>query len=94
LIVAAETYKFSPRTLLGEMVEIEERDPSEVLSPDMQKKWPNLKVANPAFDITPHRYIDMICTELGAIPPEMAYWIITEKLGWEIEDSAENGFGK
>ncbi|HMK46280.1 MAG TPA: ribose 1,5-bisphosphate isomerase [Methanocella sp.] len=93
-IVAAETYKFSPRTLLGEMVEIEERDPAEVLSLDMQKKWPNLKVANPAFDITPHRYIDMICTELGAIPPEMAYWIITEKLGWEIEDSAENGFGK
>lgn len=90
-IVAAETYKFSPRTLLGELVEIEERDPSEVLSTEMQKKWPNLKVANPAFDITPHSYIDLICTEIGAIPPEMAYWVITEKLGWEIEESGENG---
>ncbi|CAJ38114.1 ribose 1,5-bisphosphate isomerase [Methanocella arvoryzae] len=89
-IVAAETYKFSPRTLLGELVEIEERDPSEVLSPEMQKKWPNLKIANPAFDITPHSYIDLICTEIGAIPPEMAYWVITEKLGWEIEEADEN----
>lgn len=89
LMVAAETYKFSPRTLLGEMVEIEERDPSEVLSPELQKKWPNLKVANPAFDVTPHNYIDLICTEIGAIPPEMAYWVITEKLGWEIEEAGE-----
>lgn len=88
-IVAAETYKFSPRTLLGEMVEIEERDPSEVLSPEMHKKWPGLKVANPAFDVTPHQYIDTICTEIGAIPPEMSYWVITEKLGWDLEEFEE-----
>lgn len=92
-IVAAETYKFSPRTLLGELVEIEERDPAEVLSQEMQKKWPKLKIANPAFDITPHSYIDLICTEIGAIPPEMAYWVITEKLGWEIEEAGDNGIG-
>ncbi len=30
-MVAAETYKFSPRTILGELVTIEERDPGEVL---------------------------------------------------------------
>lgn len=86
-MVAAETYKFSPRTLLGDMVEIEERDPSEVLSPELRKKWPDLKVSNPAFDITPHSYIDLICTEVGAIPPEMAYWVITEKLGWDLEET-------
>lgn len=86
-MVAAETYKFSPRTLLGELVEIEERDPTEVLSAEKMKQWPSLKVRNPAFDITPHRYIDLICTEIGAIPPEMAFWVITEKLGWEIEES-------
>ncbi len=85
-MVAAETYKFSPRTLLGELVEIEERDPAEVLSEEKRKQWPDLKVRNPAFDITPHRYIDLICTEIGAIPPEMAFWVITEKLGWEIEE--------
>jgi ribose 1,5-bisphosphate isomerase len=86
-MVAAETYKFSPRTLLGELVEIEERDPAEVLGAEKMSQWPSLKVRNPAFDITPHRYIDLICTEIGAIPPEMAFWVITEKLGWEIEDS-------
>ncbi|OPY26177.1 MAG: Ribose 1,5-bisphosphate isomerase [Methanocella sp. PtaU1.Bin125] len=85
-MVAAETYKFSPRTLLGELVEIEERDPVEVLSEEKRKQWPSLKVRNPAFDITPHRYIDLICTEAGAIPPEMAFWVITQKLGWEIEE--------
>src|SRR3990172_7188158 len=31
VIIAAETYKFSPKTLLGELVEIEERDSSEVI---------------------------------------------------------------
>ncbi len=88
-IAAAETYKFSPRTMFGEMVEIEERDPGEVLSPELQKKWPKLKVSNPAFDVTPHKYIDMIITEIGAISPEMAFWIIKDKLGWELEETAE-----
>src|SRR5271157_4147156 len=93
-IVAAETYKFSPRTMFGERVEIEERDPAEVLSPELQKKWPKLKVANPAFDVTPHKYIDMIITEIGAISPEMAYWVIKDKLGWELQETAEiNGKG-
>ncbi|MEN3037446.1 MAG: ribose 1,5-bisphosphate isomerase, partial [Candidatus Methanosuratincola petrocarbonis] len=30
------------------------------------------------------QYIDVICTEVGAIPPEMSYIIIKEWLGWEI----------
>ena len=88
-MVAAETYKFSPRTLLGELVEIEERDPSEVLSAERRQPWPSLMVRNPAFDVTPHQYIDLICTEIGAIPPEMAFWVITEKLGWEIEEPGD-----
>jgi ribose 1,5-bisphosphate isomerase len=87
-ICAAETYKFSPGSVLGEMVDIEERDPSEVLSPELQKKWPKLKVSNPAFDVTPHKYIDMIITEIGAISPEMAYWVIKDRLGWELEETA------
>ena len=89
-MVAAETYKFSPRTLLGELVEIEERDPAEILSEEKRKQWPSLKVRNPAFDVTPHQYIDLICTEIGAIPPEMAFWVITEKLGWEIEEPGDD----
>ena len=29
-----------------------------------------------------------IITEIGAISPEMAYWVIKDKLGWELEDAA------
>jgi ribose 1,5-bisphosphate isomerase len=43
-----------------------------------------VRVRNPAFDVTPKRYIDVIVTEVGAIPPEMSYLIIKEKLGWEL----------
>jgi ribose 1,5-bisphosphate isomerase len=83
-MVAAETYKFSPMTILGELVTIEERGPEEVL-PDISK-YRYVRVRNPAFDVTPHQYIDLICTEAGAIPPEMSYMIIRERLGWEPEE--------
>jgi ribose 1,5-bisphosphate isomerase len=85
-IVAAETYKFSPRTILGELVTIEEREAGEVLF-DISK-YSNVRVRNPAFDVTPHQYIDLICTEMGAIPPEMSYQIIRERLGWEMEEES------
>lgn len=81
-IVAAETYKFSPATLIGEPVLIEERDPKEVL-PEIGS-FMHVRVRNPAFDVTHHRYIDVICTEVGAIPPEMSYLIIKDHLGWDI----------
>lgn len=83
-MVAAETYKFSPMTILGELVPIEERSPDEVL-PDF-KKYKHVHVRNPAFDVTPHQYIDLICTEVGAISPEMSYLIIKERLGWELDE--------
>jgi ribose 1,5-bisphosphate isomerase len=83
-MVAAETYKFSPETILGELVTIEEREPEEVLS-DLSK-YKHVRVRNPAFDVTPHQYIDLICTEAGAISPEMSYLIIRERLGWEMAD--------
>lgn len=85
-MVAAETYKFSPRTILGEMVTIEERGAEEVL-PDISR-YKNVRVRNPAFDVTPHSYIDLICTEVGAIPPEMSYLIIKERLGWELDEES------
>ncbi|MDW7989787.1 MAG: ribose 1,5-bisphosphate isomerase [Archaeoglobaceae archaeon] len=80
-IVAAETYKFSPRTLAGEMVIIEERSEEEVLPKDLISI--GVKARNPVFDVTPRSYIDVIITEIGAIPPEMAYLVIKERLGYE-----------
>lgn len=86
VIIAAETYKFSPRSLLGELIEIEERSSSEVIADEKLREFSNVSVRNPAFDITPREYIDLICTEVGAIPPEMAYIIIKEYLGWKLGD--------
>jgi len=84
---AAETYKFSPITMLGGLIEIEERDASEVISPSEHEKiGKQLKVYNPAFDVTPAKYIDMIFTEKGAIPPQAAYVILQEEFGWWLKE--------
>lgn len=80
-LVCSETYKFSPMTLGGEMVEIEERDRGEVVEegevPD------SVKVRNPVFDATPPEYVDSIITEIGMIPPFAAYEVIVKELGQE-----------
>jgi ribose 1,5-bisphosphate isomerase len=84
VLVAAETYKFAPRTIIGEMIQIEERAAGEVLPDEIARTMPHVTVLNPAFDVTPAEYIDIIVTEQGAIPPQMAYVIIKEYLGWDI----------
>ena len=76
---AASTYKFSPETMLGELIEIEERDPSYVLG--HFKKLPHFKVRNPAFDVTSAQDIDLIITERGVIPPQAAIMIVREQKG-------------
>lgn len=83
-MVAAETYKFHPGTMGGELIEIEERSPEEVIQ-DM-KEFSNIKVRNPAFDITPSEYIDVMVTEMGIIPPQAAILILTEQYGWKISE--------
>jgi ribose 1,5-bisphosphate isomerase len=82
VFVGAETYKFSPSTILGELVEIEERPAEEVIPLEELPK--GVKVANPAFDITPPEYIDIIITEKGIIPPQAAILILMEEFGWII----------
>ena len=86
LMVAAETFKFAPRTIAGGLIEIEERDTAEVLDPAIAARLKNVTVRNPAFDVTPADFVDLIVTEKGAIPPEMAYIIIRDHLGWNLED--------
>ena len=86
MLVAAETYKFAPRTVVGDLITIEERPGNEVLPDEIAKTLPNVTVRNPAFDITPPEFIDLIVTEQGAIPPQMAYIIIREYLGWDIAE--------
>ncbi len=85
-LVAAETYKFAPRTILGERIVIEERSPDEILPADVRRQLTHVTVRNPTFDITPADYVDLIITEAGVYPPEMAYTVIKEQLFWESED--------
>lgn len=75
----SETYKFSPLTLSGEMVKIEEREISEVVRPGEIPD--SVKVFNPVFDVTPSQYIDGIVTELGLISPGSVYDILVRKFG-------------
>lgn len=86
LMVAAETFKFAPKTITGELIEIEERDSSEVLDVAIAATLENVTVKNPAFDVTPADFVDLIITEKGAIPPEMAYIVIRDYLGWDLSD--------
>ncbi|MCX6776543.1 MAG: S-methyl-5-thioribose-1-phosphate isomerase [Candidatus Micrarchaeota archaeon] len=64
---AAETFKFDPLTLWGGIEEIEERSPEEVINPNKLK---GVKIRNPAFDVTPARYLTAYITEMGVIPPQ------------------------
>ncbi|MGC8613472.1 MAG: ribose 1,5-bisphosphate isomerase [Conexivisphaera sp.] len=79
--VAAETYKFSPKTLIGELVPIEFRDPAEVVGREWRQEHPNVEVLNPVFDVTPAEYIDAIITERGVISPYAAPLILLEEYG-------------
>ncbi len=81
VFVVAETYKFSPETMIGELVRIEERDPSEIISESELKRLGSVRVRNPSFDVTPPEYIDLIITERGIIPPIGAILIIEEVFG-------------
>ncbi len=81
-IVGAETIKFSPETIVGELIKIEERPWSEVINPEILRNIGKISVRNPSFDVTPPEYIDMIVTEKGVIPPQGSIQILEENYGW------------
>jgi len=85
-MVAAETFKFSPNTILGNPVDIEERSSDEIIDSTILADLSNVQVRNPVFDFTPAKYIDLIVTDIGIIPPAMAYTVIKEHLGWEFDE--------
>ena len=68
--VAAPTTTIDMATKHGDEIEIEERHASEIthvrecqITPD------NIEVGNPAFDVTPSKYITAIITEKGVVYP-------------------------
>ena len=65
--VLCETLKFDPR-LKGDEVDLEEKEPSEVIEPGRLPL--EVKVKNPYFDITPQELVTGIVTENGLLTPE------------------------
>jgi methylthioribose-1-phosphate isomerase len=54
----------------GEQIPIEQRNPEEVTNiHGVVIAPPGVHVANPAFDVTPHRYVTAIITEMGIARP-------------------------
>ena len=87
IMVAAQTLKLHPDTMTGHTVEIEMRDEREVLAEDEEREIngdaadDGLTVENPAFDVTPPRYVDAIVTERGQFPPESIVTLMRELFG-------------
>lgn len=61
--VVAPQSTFDPEMETGEAIPIEERDESEVLGFHGTRTAPEVKVFNPAFDVTPHAFITAVITE-------------------------------
>jgi len=94
ITVAAQTLKLHPDTLTGHTVEIEDRDPEEVLPAAERREIAgdddaDLVVENPAFDVTPPRYVDAIVTEHGQFPPESIVTLMRELYGAGVDDPWE-----
>jgi methylthioribose-1-phosphate isomerase len=71
--VAAPTSTIDLGTLTGDDIEIEERGADEVTHVGQSQITPDdVLVGNPAFDVTPARYISAILTEKGVIRPPYA----------------------
>ncbi len=68
--VAAPTNTFDLQLPSGEAIPIEQRDPREITHGLGRQTAPEgIAVYNPAFDVTPARYIKAIITERGVIQP-------------------------
>ncbi|ADB59469.1 translation initiation factor, aIF-2BII family [Haloterrigena turkmenica DSM 5511] len=95
--VAAQTIKLHPDTMTGHTVEIERRDEREVLDDDERAAITDtadgaddgLTVENPAFDVTPPRYVDAIVTEHGQFPPETVVTLMRELFGETVDEPWE-----
>ncbi|MFD1570972.1 ribose 1,5-bisphosphate isomerase [Halorubrum laminariae] len=81
IMTAAQTIKLHPETLTGHTVEIEMRDESEVIDQEAREAVGEIAVENPAFDVTPPRYMDAIVTEQGQFPPESIVTLMRELFG-------------
>ena len=76
--VVSELLKFDPATLSGECEKIEQRSPAEVWNEAPAK----LIVRNPAFDVTPNRYLHGLICEEGIIAPQSIVEVMRLRYPW------------
>lgn len=79
--VVSELLKFDPETLYGECEKIEQRKPAEVWKEAPKK----LVVQNPAFDVTPRRYIHGFICEEGIIAPQLILEVVHRRYPWVLQ---------
>ena len=73
---ACSSHKFDPATVFGFEEVIEQRPESEVWG----KKLKKLRIENPAFDVTPAKYVKALITEKGILPPTEFAGLMYEEL--------------
>jgi ribose 1,5-bisphosphate isomerase len=81
--VVSELLKFDPETLYGRYERIEQRNPSEVWKEAPEK----LSVRNPAFDVTPSRYIHGLICEEGIIAPQSIVETVNRSYPWVFKET-------
>ncbi|MGD0995427.1 MAG: S-methyl-5-thioribose-1-phosphate isomerase [Candidatus Bathyarchaeia archaeon] len=79
--VVSELLKFDPETVNGAYERIEQRNPSEVWKEAPEK----LSVRNPAFDVTPSRYIHGLICEEGVIAPQSIVEAVYRRYPWVLK---------
>lgn len=79
--VVSELLKFDPETLCGAYEAIEQRNPREVWAEAPE----GLSVRNPAFDLTPSRYIHGIICEEGVIAPQSVVETVSRSYQWVLK---------
>ncbi|MFB6202174.1 MAG: ribose 1,5-bisphosphate isomerase [Halorhabdus sp.] len=84
--VAAQTLRLHPDSLTGHSVDVAMREEREVLDEATREQIGDIEVENPAFDVTPARYVDAIVTERGQYPPESVVTLMRELYGGSTRD--------
>jgi methylthioribose-1-phosphate isomerase len=93
--VAAPTSTFDLATPTGEGIPIEERAAQEVTHHGGRRLAPEgVSVRNPAFDVTPHRYVTAIICERGVARPPYAESLRLLAATEFTAESAESAEGK
>ncbi|CAM9138621.1 unnamed protein product [Discosporangium mesarthrocarpum] len=82
VMFCCETYKLCERVQLDSIVYNEKGDPATLLSGDMEAEefnaLPSLKLLNLRYDLTPIKYVTLVITEFGFLPPTSVPVLIRE----------------